>query len=184
MFPAAASAHVGIGDAHGFAHGFAHPLGGIDHLLTMVAIGVFAAHLGGRALWIVPLTFVTVMAIAGLMGMAGFSVPFVELGIGLSVVVLGLVVAFQLGLPTVAAMALVGFFANFHGHAHGMEMPETASALAYGAGFICATVLLHAVGIGFGLVVGKLGELSGRRVVRVGGGAMTLAGIAILFGAI
>lgn len=129
MFPAAALAHVGLGNTHGFVHGFSHPLGGIDHILTMVAVGVFTALLGGRALWFVPLTFVVVMAIGGIMGTAGIDVPFVEIGIDLSVVVLGLVVAFQLSLPTVAAMALVGFFAIFHGHAHGAEMPETARGL-------------------------------------------------------
>lgn len=182
LVPAAASAHVGVGDTHGLAHGFSHPLGGIDHILTMLAVGVFATHLGGRALWFVPLTFVGVMAAASLVGMAGIAVPFVEIGIGLSVVVFGLVVAFQLNLPTVAAMALVGFFAIFHGHAHGIEMPESASGLAYGLGFVCATALLHAAGIGLGLSVGRLGDASARRAVQAGGGAMALAGMAILAG--
>jgi urease accessory protein len=184
MLPVAASAHVGVGDTHGFVHGFSHPLGGIDHMLTMVAVGVFAAHLGGRALWLVPLSFVAVMALAGLVGMAGIGVPFVELGIGLSIVVLGLVVALQLNPPTVVAMALVGFFAIFHGHAHGAEMPETASGLAYAAGFVGATALLHAIGIGLGLAAGKTGAAYNQRIVQAGGGAMTLAGIAILAGAV
>jgi urease accessory protein len=184
MLPVAASAHVGVGDTHGFVHGFSHPLGGIDHMLTMVAVGVFAAHLGGRALWLVPLSFVAVMALAGWAGMAGIGVPFVELGIGLSIVVLGLVVALQLNPPTVVAMALVGFFAIFHGHAHGAEMPETASGLAYAAGFVGATALLHAIGIGLGLAAGKTGAAYSRRIVQAGGGAMTLAGIAILAGAV
>ncbi|HVZ54842.1 MAG TPA: HupE/UreJ family protein, partial [Pseudolabrys sp.] len=133
-------------------------------------------------LWFVPLTFVGVMAAASLVGMAGIAVPFVEIGIGLSVVVFGLVVAFQLNLPTVAAMALVGFFAIFHGHAHGIEMPESASGLAYGLGFVCATALLHAAGIGLGLSVGRLGDASARCAVQAGGGAMALAGVAILAG--
>jgi len=184
MFPVAALAHVGVGDANGIVHGFSHPLSGIDHILTMVAVGVFAAHLGGRALWLVPLTFVTVMAIAGLVGMAGIGLPFVEIGIGLSVVVLGLVVAFQLNPPTVAAMALVGFFAIFHGHAHGAEMPETASGLAYGVGFVSATALLHAIGIGLGLAIGRIGKNYSQWVVQAGGGAMALAGVAILVGVI
>src|SRR4051794_25073867 len=130
----AAQAHTGIGDTAGFAHGFAHPLGGIDHVVVMVAVGLFAARLGGRALWLVPLSFVSVMIAGGALGMAGIDVPFVEFGIGLSVVVLGLAVAFGLHLPTAAAMALVGVFAIFHGHAHGAEMPESASGLIYGAG--------------------------------------------------
>jgi urease accessory protein len=178
----AASAHVGVGDTSGFLHGFSHPLGGIDHILTMVAVGLFAAHLGGRALWLVPLTFVSVMALAGIVGIVGVSLPFVEIGIGLSVVVLGLAIAFQLNPPTLAAMALVGFFAIFHGHAHGSEMPESVSGLEYGIGFICATALLHAVGIGLGLAIGYAGQIYSRRIVQVGGATMAIAGVAILAG--
>ena len=177
-----ASAHVGVGDTHGFIHGFSHPLGGIDHILTMVAVGLFAAHLGDRALWLVPLTFVTVMALAGVVGMAGISLPYVEIGIGMSVVVLGLAIAFQINPPTLVAMALVGFFAIFHGHAHGAEMPESASGLEYGFGFVCATALLHAFGIGLGLAIGYAGQLYGSRIVQVGGGAMAIAGVALLTG--
>jgi len=181
FIPVAASAHVGIGDTHGFVHGFAHPLGGIDHALAMIAVGLFAAHLGGRALWLLPLTFITIMTLAGVAGMAGVKLPFVELGIGLSVVVLGLAVAFQLSVPMLAATALVGFFAIFHGHAHGTEMPDTVSGLAYGVGFIAATAALHAIGIGLGLASRSLGEIRGRRLVRIGGSVMALFGVAILF---
>jgi len=176
--PLAAWAHTGIGDVHGLVHGFSHPLSGIDHVLAMVAVGVFAAHLGGRALWLVPLTFVSVMALAGIAGMAGVEIPFAEIGIGISVVVLGLAVAFQLSVPTVAAMTLVGFFAIFHGYAHGAEMPESVSGLSYGLGFVWATTLLHAVGVGLGVAIGKT-EYS-RRMVQIGGAAMAIAGIAIL----
>src|SRR5271156_212734 len=168
----AASAHVGVGDTNGFIHGFSHPLSGIDHTLTMIAVGLFAAHLGGRALWLVPLTFVSVMVPAGIVGMAGTPLPFVEIGIGFSVVVLGLAIAFQFNPPTLAAMALVGFFAIFHGHAHGAEMPESTSGLEYGVGFISATALLHAVGIGIGLAIGYAGQIYSCRIVQVGGGAM------------
>src|SRR6516225_3115830 len=143
FLPVAASAHVGIGDTHGYLHGFSHPLSGTDHALAMVAVGLFAAHLGGRAPWLVPLTFVSVMALTGIAGMAGVKLPFVEIGIGISVVVLGLAVAFQISVPTLVAMSLVGFFAIFHGHAHGAEMSESVSGLAYGVGFMCATVVLH-----------------------------------------
>lgn len=180
FLPVAASAHVGIGDTHGFVHGFSHPLSGIDHVLAMVAVGLFAAHLGGRALWLVPLTFVSVMALAGISGMAGVKLPFVEIGIGMSVVVLGLAVAFQLSVPTLVATSLVGFFAIFHGHAHGTEMPESVSGLVYGVGFICATALLHAIGVSLGLAIGKAGQMYSRRIVQIGGGAMAIAGVAIL----
>ena len=154
--PVAASAHPGVADhMHGFASGFAHPFSGIDHVLAMVAVGLFAAHLGGRALWIVPLSFVSVMTLAGIAGTAGVALPFAEIGIALSVVVLGLAVAFQLNVPTVAAAALAGFFAVFHGYAHGAEMPASMSGLSYGLGFICATLLLHATGVGLGLAMGQ-----------------------------
>jgi len=180
LSPIAASAHVGVGETHGFIHGFSHPLSGIDHILAMVAVGLFAAHLGGRALWLVPVTFVSVMALAGIAGMAGVKLPFVEFGIGMSVVVLSLAVAFQLNVPTLVAMALVGFFAIFHGHAHGAEMPESTSGFAYGVGFICATALLHAIGISLGLAAGYAGKIYGRRIIQIGGGAMAIAGMAIL----
>jgi urease accessory protein len=182
LVPTIASAHVGVGDTHGFVHGFSHPLSGIDHILAMVAVGLFASHLGGRALWLVPLTFVSVMAMAGVAGMAGAGLPFVESGIGMSVVVLGLAIAFQLNPPTLVAIGLVGFFAIFHGYAHGAEMPESASGLAYGVGFVCATALLHSIGIGLGLTIGYVGQIYSRRIVQIGGGAMAIAGIAILSG--
>jgi urease accessory protein len=180
FLPVAASAHVGVGDTHGFVHGFSHPLGGIDHVLAMVAVGLLAAQIGGRALWLLPLTFVSVMALAGIAGMADVKLPFVEIGIGLSVVVLSLAVAFQLTMPMLVAMSLVGFFAIFHGHAHGAEMPESVSGLAYGLGFICATALLHAIGVGLGLAVGKVGQVYNPRIVQIGGGSMAVAGVANL----
>jgi urease accessory protein len=178
----AAQAHVGVGDTTDFQHGFAHPMSGIDHILAMVAVGLFAAHLGGRALCLVPLSFVSMMAVGGALGMAGVGLPYVEIGIGLSVVVLGIAVALSVDIPTAAAMALVGFFAIFHGHAHGAEMPETASGLAYGAGFALATATLHIVGIGVGLGIGRLSHAHGKRVLRAAGAAMALTGVAILAG--
>lgn len=178
----AAYAHTGVGSTSGFAHGFAHPIGGIDHVLAMVAVGLFAAHLGGRALWAVPLSFLTMMVAGGVAGMGGMVLPFVEIGIGLSVVVLGAAVALRLHLPTVTAMALVGLFAIFHGHAHGAEMPGTASAFEYALGFVLATAGLHGCGIGLGLVLDKMGEATGGRISRVAGSAMAVAGLAILGG--
>ena len=178
----AANAHTGVGSAVGFAHGFAHPLGGIDHVLVMVAVGLFAAHLGGRALWLVPLSFIAMMVLGAAFGMAGVGLPFVEIGIGLSVVVLGLAVAFRCHLPTAAAMALVGLFAIFHGHSHGAEMPGAVSGLVYGAGFVLATAVLHALGIGLGLSLGKTGTAIGRRALQTFGSVMALAGGAMLAG--
>ncbi|HVY58100.1 MAG TPA: HupE/UreJ family protein [Xanthobacteraceae bacterium] len=183
MFPTIASAHPGLGPHQDFVHGFMHPLSGLDHILTMVAVGLIAAHLGGRAMVLVPAAFVGAMSLAGLAGMAGINLPFVEIGIALSVIVLGAAVALRVQLPLVATMAIVGFFAIFHGHAHGTEMPATASGLLYGSGFVLATALLHAVGIGLGLLVGFAGRANAR-VMQFGGGAMVLAGVALLFGAI
>jgi urease accessory protein len=182
LITSTAQAHTGIGDTNGFVHGFTHPISGIDHVLAMIAVGLFAAHLGGRALWLVPLCFVSMMTVGGAFGMTGVDLPFVEIGIGLSVVVLGLAVACGLHIPTAAAMSLVGFFAIFHGHAHGAEMPESASGLAYGVGFVLATATLHGCGIGLGLSVGRMSEAYGNRILQVTGSAMALAGIAILTG--
>ena len=137
--------------------------------------------MGGRALWIVPTAFVAMMAVGGLAGMEGIQLPFVETGIALSVVVLGLAVAFQWKLPVAAAGALVGLFAIFHGHAHGSEMPIDASGLAYAAGFMLATASLHVAGIGLGLAVGRIGARS-RLALQASGGAIALAGVALLSG--
>jgi urease accessory protein len=180
--PTIAAAHPGHDGTPGFIHGFLHPLGGLDHILAMVAVGLFAARLGGRALWLVPASFVVTMAVAGIAGMAGLALPYVEAGIALSILVLGAAIALDTTMPVAAAMGLVAFFAVFHGHAHGTEMPETMSGLAYGAGFVAATAALHALGIGLGLVIGR-SEMFGRRVLQVGGSAAALAGAALLAGA-
>jgi urease accessory protein len=181
LLPTAALAHTGVGEAGGFALGFWHPIGGLDHVLAMVAVGAFAARLGGRALWIVPTAFVAMMAVGGFAGMEGVALPFVETGIALSVVVLGLAVALGWKLPAAAASALVGLFAVFHGHAHGAEMPADASGLGYAAGFMLATASLHVAGIGLGIAVGKIGARS-KLVLQAGGGAMALAGVALMGG--
>lgn len=180
----AALAHTGHGDAGGFTLGLLHPLGGLDHVLAMVAVGLFATHLGRRALWLVPATFVAAMALGGALGMAGVALRFVETAIALSVVVFGIAVALRMSVPTLGAMALVGFFAIFHGHAHGAEMPVDASGARYAAGFLLATALLHCAGILLGLTIARLGEFAGRRTAQVAGGAMALAGVAILTGAV
>jgi urease accessory protein len=180
--PTVASAHPGHEGA-GFVHGLIHPLGGLDHILAMVAVGLFAARLGGRALWLVPASFVTAMALAGAVGMTGFALPHVEAGIALSILVLGGAIAFETTMPVAAAMALVAFFAVFHGYAHGAEMPETMSGLAYAGGFLAATATLHAAGIGLGLLIGRGSALVSRRLLQIGGGAAALTGAALLAGA-
>lgn len=183
MLPTVAFAHVG-GHVDGFAHGFEHPVGGPDHVLAMVAVGLLAARLGGRALWATPLAFMGMMVVGGALGMAGIDMPFVELGIGLSVLALGLVLAFGVGLPTVVAAAMVGFFAIFHGHAHGAETPDTATGLAYGLGFVLATGMLHLTGIGVGLAARGLAPTVRPKLFRLAGGAFAIAGAAILTGAV
>ncbi|PZQ17759.1 MAG: urease accessory protein [Ancylobacter novellus] len=183
LLPTAALAHPGHGEAVGFIAGAGHPVGGLDHVLAMVMVGLFAYQLGGRALWLVPATFVAVMAAGGALGMAGVEVPFVETGVALSVVALGAAVAFGLKAPVAAAMAMVGLFAVFHGYAHGAEAPETAGGASYAAGFMLATALLHAAGVGFGALIGRIGAAQGPLVVRTAGGLAGLAGLALLVGA-
>jgi urease accessory protein len=162
VVPTVAFAHPGH-EGPGLVAGFLHPLGGVDHIIAMVAVGLLAARLGGRALWLVPASFVGTMAVAGLAGMAGLGLPYVETGIALSVVVLAAVAILGVAMPVAAAMGLVAFFAVFHGYAHGAEMPETVSGLAYGAGFVAATALLHGIGIGLGLMIGQVGRSAVRR---------------------
>ncbi|MGO7365674.1 HupE/UreJ family protein [Rhizobium leguminosarum] len=182
--PAVAYAHTGVGQTSGFMHGFSHPISGLDHILAMVMVGVFAFQLGGRAVWLVPATFVLVMAVGGGLGIAGVNLPFVEVGIALSVIVLGAIVALNVKAPTAVAMGIVGLFAIFHGHAHGAEMPEDAGGAAYAAGFMIATALLHAAGLGLGFLIARIGERQGPFVVRTAGGLAAVAGVGILTGVI
>ncbi len=153
-------------------------------MLAMVAVGLFAANLGGRALWAVPLAFLSMMAVGGILGMQHVAIPYVETGIGLSVVVLGLIIAFQVRWPVAAAMTLVGIFALFHGHAHGNEMPMDASGAAYAAGFMIATAALHLAGIGLAIGIRRTETPHMRRLVQLSGGAMALAGVALVAGAL
>lgn len=179
LAPTIALAHTGQGDTGRLVHGFIHPLTGSDHVLVMVAVGLLSAQLGGRALWLVPLSFVSVMAIAGAFGMAGIRVPLPEAG--RSVYHRPRVGARDTSeMPAFAAMAFVAFFAVFHGYVHGAEMPAETSGLRYVAGFVGATVLLQGVGIILGLLIGLERGTLGRRVVQAGGGAMALLGVAVL----
>ena len=172
---APAFAHApGAGEA-GLAAGFAHPLLGLDHVLAMIAVGLWASQLGGRALWLVPASFVALMAAgAGLAFVTGL--PAVELGIIGSLLVLGALVAFAARLPVALGALIVGVFAIFHGHAHGAEMP--AASLLYGAGFIAATAMLHGLGGAAGVYLkGTAGWL-----VRAGGAAVAATGLLLLIG--
>lgn len=171
-----AEAHTFGADGAGLAQGFAHPLGGLDHLLAMIAVGLWATQLGGRALWAVPTAFVSMMAAGAVVGWGGIPVPGVEPAIALSLLVLGLVVTTATRLPVALGMALVGVFALFHGHAHGSELPAAASALAYGGGFIAATALLHGVGLALGLAARTRFTLA----LRLGGAGVAAAGIVLM----
>ena len=180
LAPAAAFAHPGHGGEHSeFIHGFLHPMTGFDHILAMVTVGILAYQIGGRALWLVPTTFLAIMAAGGLLGVAGVSFYFVEPGIAASVVVLGVIVALALKPPVAVAMALVALFAVFHGYAHGIEAP-LGSATTYGAGFMVATALLHAAGLALGMLVGRISATQGQLGYRLAGSAVALTGLVIL----
>lgn len=149
LVPDIAHAHTGTGEALGWAHGLLHPLAGLDHLCAMVAVGLWAAQTGGRALWLLPFTFAGVMVLGGLLGMAALPpIAGVETGILMSLLVPGVLIAAAIRLPLAASLALVGLFALFHGYAHGAEMPPDASGLSYALGFMLSTAVLHLSGIG------------------------------------
>ena len=180
LLPSLAQAHPGHGAASGLASGLAHPLSGLDHLCAMIAVGLWAAQRGGRALWAVPLAFVAVMSLGAIAGLGGQPLPFMEQGIAASVLVLGILIAAALRLPLTASLAVVGVFALFHGYAHGAEMPATASGFAYGAGFVAATAGLHLLGIGLGLLAKKLAT---EKAVRYAGGAIAACGLYLVLAA-
>ena len=176
-----ALAHTGIG-AHGagFAAGFLHPLMGLDHMLAMLGIGVWAAQLGRRATWLVPLAFVAFMVAGAVLALLGAPLPMVEFGIAGSVLVIGALVAFGTRMPLALAMSLAGAFALFHGHAHGTELPGFAHPAAYGAGFVAATALLHGLGIGIAALARRH---VARLPVRFAGAVMAVVGGGLLLGA-
>lgn len=174
-----AFAHLDPIEHGSLAAGFSHPLFGLDHILAMVAVGLWAAMQGGRAIWIVPAAFVGTMAVGFAAAIAGVPLPFVEPVILASVIFIGIAIALALPIPTSAVAALVGFFAFFHGHAHGGELGE-AGAWQFAVGFIIATGVLHAVGIALGLALGRFG---GKALSRVAGAATALGGLWLVFGA-
>lgn len=176
---APAFAHLDPQEHGSLMAGLSHPLFGLDHILVMVAVGLWAVQIGGRALWAVPAAFVTMMAIGFGLAVAGVSLPFVEPVILASVVALGLLVAMAVRLDTSASAAIVAVFALFHGHAHGGEL-GAAGALPFAVGFVIATALLHVAGIALGLGIGRIA--GGRTLARILGGATALAGVALAFG--
>jgi len=178
-YASTASAHDGTGIAGGFFSGFLHPILGWDHVVAMVAVGLWGAFLGSPAIWVLPVVFPLVMAFGGALGVIGVPVPAVETGIAASAVVLGAMVAFAVRPPIYVAAIIVGAFAIFHGHAHGTELPNAANPLAYSIGFVLSTGLLHLSGIAFGLLVRWP---AGKFAVQAGGGLIALAGVAFLFG--
>jgi urease accessory protein len=167
-------AHIGVDPVHNLMHGLQHPLTGLDHMGAMIAVGIWAAQRGGRAVWLVPLSFVSVMTIGAGLGMVGIQLPFVEPGILLSLMVLGLLVALAVRLPLWASVAIVSVFALAHGHAHGAEAPAVASGLKYVLGFVITTGLLHATGVAFGLT---MQQLRTSQVARFAGAAIALCGV-------
>jgi urease accessory protein len=181
LFTQPALAHVQKGEAAGFVTGFRHPISGLDHVLAMVAVGLWGAQLGAPAMWVLPVAFPLVMAVGGALGLLGVPLPGTEYGIAASAILLGAAVMFELRPPLVFAGLLVGFFAIFHGHAHGTELPPGQSALLYSMGFVIATGCLHALGIGIGSIQRWRW---GQGAVRVAGAVVALGGVFFMWQAV
>ena len=176
-WPLTALAHIKGGEALGFSSGVQHPMSGLDHVLAMIAVGVWGAQLGPPAVWLLPVTFPMVMAFGGMLALMGVPLPGIEIGIAVSAIVLGSTVCRKARPPVWVATVLVGCFAIFHGHAHGMELPAGANGLLYSVGFVLGTGGLHALGIGLGRQVGQL-------ALRVAGAAVAVAGGVFLWRAV
>ena len=172
-----AFAHPQKGEAVGFLTGFRHPISGLDHVLAMFAVGLWGAQLGAPAIWILPVAFPIVMALGGMLGLMGVPLPGTEYGIALSAILLGAAVMFEVRPPIGVAAGLVGFFAIFHGHAHGTELPPGQSALLYSMGFVIATGCLHALGISAGTVHRWAW---GQKLLRVAGALVAGGGVFFL----
>lgn len=174
-----AFAHTGEGLVGGFMSGFLHPVLGWDHVVAMVAVGLWGAFLRAPAIYILPIVFPVIMAFGGAAGVVGAPLPFVEAGIALSSIILGLLIAFAVRAPLWLAAIIVGFFAVFHGHAHGTELPQASNAMSFAIGFVLATGLLHLLGIALGVLVGRPG---GKISIQIMGGLIALGGLGFLFG--
>jgi len=179
--PTAALAHVRGGEAVGFLAGLQHPASGLDHVLAMVAVGLWGAQLGTPAIWLLPVTFPMVMAFGGMLGLAGVKLPGIEIGIACSAIALGVAVFLEFRPSLWIAALLVGFFAIFHGHAHGTELPAGTDGLLYSIGFVVATGTLHALGIGIGFAHRWP---AGRTAMRAAGAVVAVAGVAFLWRAL
>jgi len=181
LWPSAALAHTQGGEAVGLLSGLRHPVSGLDHIVAMVAVGLWGAQLGKPSIWLLPVTFPMVMAFGGMLGLMGLALPGIEIGIAVSAIILGVMVGWEVRPPLWVAAVVVGFFAIFHGHAHGAELPAGADALLYSIGFVVATGCLHAAGIGIGLIhrwpVGKV-------TLRATGVAVALVGVCFLWQAV
>ena len=173
-----AEAHVQQGAAVGFLTGFSHPISGLDHVVAMIAVGLWGAQLGAPAIWLLPVAFPMVMAVGGMLALIGVPLPGTEIGIAVSAILLGCAVITEARPPLAVAAAITAFFAIFHGHAHGAELPAGADGLVYSLGFVIATGGLHAVGIAIGLLNRWMW---GRRALRLAGGAIGAAGVFFLW---
>ena len=180
LIPSVASAHTGVGDPSGFWHGLGHPIAGLDHILAMVAVGLWAAQIGGKALWLVPGAFLLAMTGSSVLGHFGLPLPGVEQGILASDFILGLLLLFSNRLSLAVSVGIVSILAIFHGYAHGAEMPETASGLIYGIGFMMSTAGLHLAGIGMGLGIDRFQPKFQSLLFRIGGGATVVGAIYVL----
>ncbi len=174
-------AHIQGGEATGLLNGLRHPVSGLDHIVAMVAVGLWGAQLGPPAMWLLPVTFPMVMAFGGMVGLMGLALPGIEIGIAVSAIILGVMVGWEARPPVWLAAVIVGFFAIFHGHAHGAELPAGADALLYSIGFVVATGCLHAAGIGLGLIHRWP---AGKWTLRATGVAVALVGVCFLWQAV
>jgi urease accessory protein len=181
LCPAPAFAHVQQSEAAGFLTGLLHPISGWDHVLAMIAVGLWGAQLGAPAIWVLPVAFPLVMAMGGMLGLLGVPVPGIEYGIAASAILLGTAVAFEVRPSIVVAALLVGVFAIFHGHAHGTELPPGQNALLYSIGFVIATGCLHALGIGVGAVHGWGW---GQKLLRTAGAVVAMGGVFFMWKAL
>jgi len=179
--PISAHAHIGALPTFGLIDGFSHPFSGFDHLLVMIIVGIIASQVGGRAQWTIPLTFLGVMIVGSILGGLGVMFPYVELGIALSILTVGILLTFSSNFSTIILIGLIGFFALFHGHAHGTEMPDTVSGLTYAIGFLLGTALLHVIGFGLGTELKYMQRIE-RPVVRMTG--LITAAIGLTFTAV
>jgi urease accessory protein len=174
LLPQAAMAHTVMGSTSGFIHGLSHPFTGLDHMLAMIAVGLWAAQMGGRKLWLVPAAFVSAMVLGGAIGFAGVSLPYVEVGIVASVIVLGVFISGAFKLTMAISTVVVGAFAVFHGYAHGAEMSHGLGPVAYSIGFVLATAALHMIGMLAGM---GIQHRNVDKAVRLAGAAIALSGV-------